>query len=81
MSRNVSPELLASPRPAAHRRIMNLLGPLLGLVLVVFAGGIAEHIKEGTLNYWSPSNQCLILTQTVTVAIGAIGMTLIIISG
>jgi len=81
MSRDDMPELSASPRPGASRRVANLLGPLLGLVLVVFAGGIAEHIKEGTLNYWSPSNQCLILTQTVTVAIGAIGMTLIIISG
>ncbi|MFO8012890.1 MAG: ABC transporter permease [Phycisphaerae bacterium] len=74
------PDLLPTERPRAHRRVMNILGPMLGLILVVFAGGIAEYFKEGTLNYWSPQNQCLILTQTVTVALGAIGMTMIIIS-
>jgi ribose transport system permease protein len=80
MSRDAARELLEPAAPAAPRRLMNILGPLLGLLLVVFVGGIAEYFKEGTVNYWSPQNQCLILTQTVTVAIGAIGMTLIIIS-
>ena len=80
MSRGAAPELLELATPAAPRRLMNILGPLLGLLLVVFAGGIAEYFKEGTVNYWSPQNQCMILTQNVTVAIGAIGMTLIIIS-
>ena len=73
-------ELLKLKKPRAHRRIMNILGPMLGLIIVIFAGGIAEYFKEGTVNYWSPQNQCLILTQTVTVALGAIGMTMIIIS-
>jgi len=67
--------------PSSRRRLMNLLAPLLGLVVIVFLGGLAEYAKEGTLNYWSPQNQTVILTQTVTVAIGAICMTLIIISG
>ncbi len=80
MTRDSQPELLETPRQAAHRRIINLLGPMIGLVLIIFAGGIAEQRMEGSLNYWSPQNQCLILTQTVTVAIGAIGMTLVIIS-
>lgn len=75
------PELPASPSPPAYRRLMALVGPLVGLLLIVFVGGLVEYSKEGSLNYWSPQNQCLILTQTVTVAIGAIAMTLIIISG
>ncbi|MBE3069071.1 MAG: ABC transporter permease, partial [Planctomycetes bacterium] len=73
-------ELAQAAPLSARRRLVNILGPLLGLLLVVFAGGVAEYFKEGSVNYWSPQNQCLILTQTVTVAIGAIGMTLIIIS-
>jgi len=72
---------VAAPAPAVGRRLFNLLGPLAGLVLIVFVGGLAEYFKEGSVNYWSPQNQCLILTQTVMVAIGAIGMTMIIISG
>ena len=74
-------ELMKAATAPMGRRLFNLLGPLLGLVLIVFAGGLAEYFKEGTFNYWSPQNQCLILTQTVMVAIGAIGMTMIIISG
>ncbi|KPJ70919.1 MAG: hypothetical protein AMS14_09815 [Planctomycetes bacterium DG_20] len=81
MTRDTEPELLEAPRQAAHRRLINLLGPMIGLILVVFAGGVAEQRMGGSLNYWSPQNQCLILTQTITVAMGAIGMTLIIISG
>jgi len=77
---DTQPELLQVQHPRAHRRIMNILGPMLGLVLIVFAGGIAEYFKEGSVNYWSPQNQCLILTQTVTVALGAIGMTMVIIT-
>jgi len=70
----------AEKKTPSHRRLMNLLGPMVGLLLIVFAGGVAEYVKEGSLNYWSPQNQCLILTQTVTVALGAIGMTMVIIS-
>jgi len=65
---------------AQLRATVKLLWLLLALVLIVILGGVAEYIKQDTLNYWSPQNQCMILTQNVTVAIGAIGMTLIIIS-
>jgi len=77
---DTQPDLLLTDRPGAHRRIMNILGPMLGLILLLLVGGIAEYFKEGTVNYWSPQNQCLILTQTVAVALGAIGMTMVIIS-
>ncbi len=76
----IPPDLVQSSKTTVHRRAMNVLGPMLGLILVVFVGGVAEGVREGSLNYWSPQNQCLILTQTVTVALGAIGMTLVIIS-
>lgn len=81
MSRDGPLELLTPKPPAARQRLINLLAPLLGLALIIFVGGISEYINEGSLNYWSPQNQCLILTQIVTVAIGAIGMTMIIIAG
>jgi ribose transport system permease protein len=81
VSRVAPPELLGQLPARPQRRLMALVGPLLGLALIIFAGGITEYFKEGTLNYWSPQNQCLILTQTVTVMAGAIGMTMIIISG
>ena len=81
MSREAPPELLGQLSAPPRRRLSSLIGPLLGLALIIFAGGITEYFKEGTVNYWSPQNQCLILTQTVTVAIGAIGMTIIIIAG
>ena len=57
---------------------LNRLGPLLGLLLViaVFAILIGEPEK-----YLSLKNLRTVLAQTVIVAIGAIGMTVIIISG
>src|SRR3989475_7484940 len=60
------------------RTWLNRLGPLLGLVLViaVFAILIGEPEK-----YLSLKNLRTVLAQTVIVAIGAIGMTAIIISG
>jgi len=81
VTRDGATELLAAPPVSRSSRLVSLVGPLLALVVVVLAGGIAEWVKEGTLNYWSPQNQVMILTQTVTVMIGALAMTIIIISG
>jgi len=74
-------DLTALPPLSRSSRLVNLAGPFLALLAVVFAGGIAEFVKEGSLNYWSPQNQVMILAQTVTVMIGALAMTIIIISG
>src|SRR5215510_1180820 len=60
------------------RNWLNRLGPLLGLILVIaiFAILIGEPAR-----YLSLKNLRTVLAQTVIVAIGAIGMTMIIVSG
>src|SRR2546421_1728812 len=55
---------------------LNRVGPILGLVLVI---SIFYVLTPG--HYLSPFNLRVVLGQTVIVAIGAIGMTLIIVSG
>src|SRR5229473_572568 len=60
------------------RTWLNRLGPLLGLVLVIATFAILIGEPE---RYLSPKNLRTVLAQTVIVAIGAIGMTMIIISG
>jgi ribose/xylose/arabinose/galactoside ABC-type transport system permease subunit len=74
------PDLLPHA-PAAPRRQTNLPWLVLALLLVIVVGGMAEYITGGRLNYWAPSNQFMIFTQIVTVAVGAIGMTMVIIMG
>lgn len=54
------------------------LGPFLGLVFVVL---IFSLLMESPERYLSPFNLGIVFAQTVIVAVGAIGMTLIIISG
>ena len=53
-------------------------GPFLGLLLVVAFFAIASGAPE---RYLSANNLRVVLAQTVIVALGAIGMTLIIVSG
>ena len=55
---------------------LNRVGPILGLVLVV---SIFYVLTPG--RYLSPFNLRVVLGQTVIVAIGAIGMTMVIVSG
>jgi len=57
---------------------LNRLGPILGLVLVIV---IFSVLMETPTKFLSPNNLRVVLAQTVIVAIGAIGMTMIIISG
>src|SRR3989442_6139978 len=71
------------PTPAVSvsgvaRSWLNRLGPLLGLVLVIAVFAILIGHPE---RYLSLKNLRTVLAQTVIVGIGAIGMTLIIISG
>src|SRR6266403_5448873 len=60
------------------RTWLNRLGPLLGLLLVITTFAILIGSPE---RYLSLKNLRTVLSQTVIVAIGAIGMTIIIISG
>lgn len=64
--------------PTFLRTQLNRFGPLLGLVLVIVVFSILTGAPE---RYLAPKNLRTVLVQTVIVAIGAIGMTMIIISG
>jgi len=59
-------------------RIISGFGPVLGLLLVI---GVFSLLVDTPGRLLSPNNLRIVLSQTVIVAIGAIGMTLIIISG
>src|SRR5437763_599626 len=67
-----------SPAPHVTRIWLNRLAPFLGLVLVIVVFAI---LIGDPAHYLSPKNLRTVLAQTVIVAIGAIGMTMIIISG
>jgi ribose transport system permease protein len=60
------------------RQIVSRTGPFLGLLVVIGLFSIPTETREFFLTY---HNFKLILTQTVIVAIGALGMTMIIVSG
>lgn len=60
------------------KTLLSKFGPFLGLLLVVGLFSIDSEVREYFLSY---ANFKIVLTQTVIVAIGALGMTLIIISG
>ena len=63
---------------AAVRASLARLGPALALVLVVLVFAL---LTDAPARYLSPFNLRIVLSQTVIVALGAIGMTLIMISG
>ena len=60
------------------RRVLAQAGPFLGLIVVVTLFAIPAETREFFLTY---HNLKIVLTQTVIVAIGALGMTLIIVGG
>src|ERR1700730_9238350 len=66
------------PRISPLMRWLRILGPFLGLALVIC---IFAALSDNPGRYLSLSNLRIILAQTVIVALGAVGMTIIIISG
>src|SRR2546427_7362890 len=67
-----------SHQPSVSRRLFNILGPFLGLLLVIGLFCLSSEVRPYFL---TGANFKIILTQTVIVAIGALGMTIIIVSG
>src|SRR6185503_2955664 len=59
------------------RRLLNVLGPFFGLLLVIGLFCLSSEVRPYFL---TGANFKIILTQTVIVAIGALGMTIIIVS-
>ena len=59
-------------------KLLAKAGPFIGLILVIVLFAIPTETREFFLSY---HNFKIIFTQTVIVAIGALGMTLIIVSG
>jgi ribose transport system permease protein len=57
-----------------------LLGPVFGLVFVLVLFQAMVHFHSG-MSFMTPDTVGFILTQTVVVATGALGMTMIIVSG
>ena len=73
---------VAAPSPSASRaelrRWLVRLAPVFGLVIVIVAFALVNPAPD---QYLSVRNLRIVLAQTVIVALGAIGMTIIIISG
>ena len=67
-----------APAGPALRHWLRTFGPFLGLAFVI---GIFCLISGDPARFLSPANLRIVAAQTVIVAIGAIGMTVIIISG
>src|ERR1051326_1364540 len=67
-----------TPGRALPRRLFSILGPCLGLFLVIALFSLSPTIRPYFL---TGANFKIILTQTVIVAMGTLGMTLIIVSG
>jgi ribose transport system permease protein len=63
---------------ATLKALLAKAGPFIGLLLVIGLFALPAETREYFLTY---NNFKIILTQTVIVAIGALGMTLIIVSG
>src|SRR5882724_11321161 len=66
------------PTTSLLQRWWRAFGPFLGLLLVI---GIFAVISDNPGRFLSPENLRIVFAQTVIVALGAIGMTMIIISG
>jgi len=66
----------ASPGRSRMRRVIALAGPFVGLLLVIVLFGVLAPDR-----FLSAYNMKTVLTQTVIVALGALGMTFVIVSG
>jgi ribose transport system permease protein len=72
------PQSTPGESAARFRRILQAGGPFFGLVLVLFLLALNEEVRPFI---FTGANFKIILIQTVIVGIGALGMTMIIVSG
>ena len=72
------PSKPAKPAGLRLARLMNTAGPFFGLVLVIGLFSLSSEVRPFFL---TGANFKIILVQTVIVAVGALGMTMIIVSG
>lgn len=69
---------LGAAQPSFAKRWLQVFGPFFALLLVI---AIFAIISDEPWRFLSAANLRIVLAQTVTVALGAIGMTVIIIGG
>ncbi len=69
---------MSRQRSAGLQKALNVLGPFIGLVLVLVLFAMIPEVQGRFLRF---ANFKSVATQSVIVALGALGMTLIIISG
>ncbi len=74
---DLTPELSEMVRAGRAGRLMQVLGPFIGLLLVIALFGFFAYEE----NFLSAYNFKTVATQTVIVGLGAIGMTFVIVSG
>lgn len=70
--------MVSSDQVSKARRLLNILGPFFGLLLVIGLFSLSPVVRPSFL---TGANAKIILTQTVIVATGTLGMTIIIVSG
>jgi ribose transport system permease protein len=69
---------MSRQRPAKLQQALNVLGPFIGLALVIAIFALIPEVQGRFLRY---ANFKSVATQSVIVALGALGMTFIIVSG
>ncbi len=69
---------MTTAKAAGLRHFLNLVGPFFGLLLVLGLFSLSSDVRP---YLFTGGNFKIILIQTVIVAIGALGMTMIIVSG
>ncbi len=69
---------MSGPRKGRIQKTLGLLGPFIGLLFVIAIFALIPEVRDRFLRF---GNFKSVATQSVIVALGALGMTLIIISG
>ena len=69
---------MSRQRPVGLQKALNVLGPFIGLILVIALFALIPEVQGRFLRF---ANFKSVATQSVIVALGALGMTFIIVSG